>query len=58
MDGQRQSAVSLLTDVNVRRAFDIRQQPEKDLHRYGSNAFGWSPLLAARLVEAGITSCR
>jgi hypothetical protein len=54
MDEQRQSAVSLLTDVNVRRAFDIRQQPEKDLQRYGSNAFGWSLLLAARLVESGI----
>jgi hypothetical protein len=54
LDGYRQSAISLLTDINVRRAFDIRRQPEKDLNRYGSNAFGWSLLLAARLVEAGI----
>lgn len=54
LDSQRQSAVSLLTDINVRRAFDIRRQPEKDLDRFGRNAFGWSLLLAARLVEAGI----
>ena len=52
---QRQSAVSLLTDINVRRAFDIRRQPEKDLDRFGRNAFGWSLLLASRLVEAGIS---
>jgi hypothetical protein len=54
LDSYRQSAISLLTDINVRRAFDIRRQPEKDLDRYGRNAFGWSLLLAARLVEAGI----
>jgi hypothetical protein len=54
LDRQRQSAVSLLTDANVRRAFDIRHQPEKDLDRFGRNAFGWSLLLASRLVEAGI----
>ncbi len=55
LDAQRQSAVSLLTDINVRRAFDIRRQPEKDLDRFGRNAFGWSLLLASRLVEAGIS---
>ena len=41
-------------DANVRRAFDIKHQPDKDLNRYGKNAFGWSLLMAARLVEAGV----
>ncbi|WP_029629791.1 DUF1501 domain-containing protein [Zavarzinella formosa] len=54
MDGYRQAAVSLLTDAKVRKAFDIRQQPAKDVERYGNNAFGWSLLMAARLVEAGV----
>lgn len=54
LDRHRQAAVSLLTDPAVRRAFDIRHQPVRDLDRYGQNAFGWSLLLAARLVEAGV----
>jgi hypothetical protein len=54
LDRNRQAAVSLLTDPAVRRAFDIRHQPVRDLDRYGQNAFGWSLLLAARLVEAGV----
>jgi hypothetical protein len=54
LDRHRQAAVSLLTDQAVRRAFDIRHQPVKELDRYGQNAFGWSLLMAARLVEAGV----
>jgi uncharacterized protein (DUF1501 family) len=54
LDRHRQAAVSLLTDAAVRRAFDVRHQPVKDLDRYGQNAFGWSLLMAARLVEAGV----
>jgi hypothetical protein len=54
IDHHRQSAISLLTDAAVRKAFDIKHQPEKDINRYGNNAFGWSLLMAARLVEAGV----
>jgi hypothetical protein len=54
LDRQRQAAVSLLTDPRVRGAFDIRHQPDRDVDRYGRNAFGWSLLMAARLVEAGV----
>ena len=54
LDRSRQDAVSLLTDVRVRRAFDLSHAPAKDLDRYGRNAFGWSLLTAARLVEAGV----
>ncbi len=54
LDRSRQDAVSLLTDGRVRRAFDLSKAPVKDLDRYGRNAFGWSLLTAARLVEAGV----
>lgn len=54
LDRQRQAAVSLLIDPRVRRAFDIRHQPDRDVDRYGRNSFGWSLLMAARLVEAGV----
>ncbi|HJZ92304.1 MAG TPA: DUF1501 domain-containing protein, partial [Gemmataceae bacterium] len=54
LDRHRQAAVSLLTNPAVRRAFDIRRQPTRDVDRYGHNAFGWSLLMAARLVEAGV----
>jgi hypothetical protein len=53
-DRSRQDAVSLLTDVRVRRAFDLNRADPRDLDRYGRNAFGWSLLMAARLVEAGV----
>jgi len=54
LDHHRQAAVSLLTDARVRRAFDIQHARPQDLDRYGRNAFGWSLLMAARLVEAGV----
>lgn len=53
-DRARQDAVSLLTDGRVRRAFDLGRAAPADLDRYGRNAFGWSLLTAARLVEAGV----
>ena len=53
-DARRQAAVSLLTDAHVRRAFDVADADPKLLDRYGRNAFGWSLLMARRLVEAGV----
>lgn len=53
-DRTRQDAISLLTDARIRRAFDLNQANPRDLDRYGRNAFGWSLLMAARLVEAGV----
>ena len=54
-DHARQDAVSLLTDGRVRKAFDLAHAAPKELDRYGRNAFGWSLLIAARLVEAGVS---
>jgi hypothetical protein len=49
-----QAAVSLLTDAKVRRAFDVLKADAKVLDRYGRNSFGYSLLMARRLVEAGV----
>ena len=51
---QRQSVISLLTDPKVRSAFDVTNADEKTLDRYGRNSFGWSLLMAYRLVESGV----
>jgi hypothetical protein len=53
-DRLRQSAVSLLTSPQVRHAFDVRKADPRALARYGNNSFGWSLLMARRLVEAGV----
>ncbi len=54
LDSLRQKAVALLVDARVRQAFDIRHAPARSVEQYGDNAFGWSCLMAARLVEAGV----
>lgn len=53
-DAHRQSAVSLLADPQVRRAFDVTHADDATQERYGRNSFGWSLLMAYRLVEAGV----
>jgi hypothetical protein len=53
-DRQRQAAVSLLTTSRVRQAFDVTRAEPRTQDRYGRNAFGWSLLMARRLVEAGV----
>src|SRR5262249_55722738 len=53
-DEHRQSAISLLADPRVRRAFDVTRADSRVQERYGRNSFGWSVLMAFRLVEAGV----
>jgi hypothetical protein len=47
-------AVSLLTQAKVRRAFDVARSDPRVLERYGRNSFGYSLLMARRLIEAGV----
>jgi hypothetical protein len=54
LDRFRQAALSMLTDPHVRGAFDVLDAPPAELDRYGRNSFGWSLLMARRLVEAGV----
>lgn len=53
-DRYRQGAIGLLTNPNVRKCFDVTSADPRVLERYGNNSFGWSLLMARRLVEAGV----
>jgi hypothetical protein len=46
-------AFEMLLSPGVRRAFELRQEPEKVRERYGHTKIGQRCLLARRLVEAG-----
>ncbi|MFO0868470.1 MAG: DUF1501 domain-containing protein [Pirellulales bacterium] len=53
-DRYRQGVISMLTDKQVHWALDVTRAEEKTQERYGKNAFGWSLLMARRLVEIGV----
>ncbi|MFG0262008.1 MAG: DUF1501 domain-containing protein [Novipirellula sp. JB048] len=53
-DRLRQSAVSLMTQSSVHEALNVTRADDKSLDRYGRNSFGWSLLMARRLVTAGV----
>lgn len=53
-DRVTQSALSLMIDPKVRAALDVRNASPEILAKYGDNSFGWSLLMARRLVEAGV----
>lgn len=53
-DRFRQGAISLLLDPKVRWAFDVTRADEATQQRYGRNSFGWSLLMARRLIEVGV----
>lgn len=54
LDRYRQGAMSLLTSGRVRDAFDLELVPSLWRERYGKHLFGYSLLLARRLVETGV----
>jgi hypothetical protein len=54
LDQHRASAMSLLTSSRVRSAFDITNETSGVLDAYGRNLFGYSCLMARRLVELGV----
>ena len=53
-DRLRQSAISLLTEKSIQSALDVTRAEEAALDRYGRNSFGWSLLMARRLVGVGV----
>ena len=53
-DRLRQRAISLLTDAKVADALDVTRADERIQERYGKNSFGWSLLMARRLIECGV----
>jgi uncharacterized protein (DUF1501 family) len=55
LDQHRASAMSLLTSQRVRSAFDLATESSQVMDAYGRNLFGYSCLLARRLVELGVS---
>lgn len=53
-DRYREGAISLLVDPAIRRALDVTHADDAVQDRYGRNSFGWSLLMARRLVESGV----
>jgi hypothetical protein len=54
LDRHREMAWSLLSSPEVRDAFDLSRESPQMLDAYGQNLFGWSCVLARRLVESGV----
>ena len=53
-DRFQERAVSMLSDKKMKGLFDVTHADDRVLDRYGRHTFGWSCLLARRLVEAGV----
>jgi hypothetical protein len=53
-DRYRQTAIGMLTDPAVHQALDVTRAADDALDRYGRHAFGWSLLMARRLIAAGV----
>ncbi len=54
-DNTRQAAISLLGNHQVHDAFSLEKVDPKMLDRYGRHSFGWSLLMARRLVASGVS---
>lgn len=53
LDAASARAFELVSSPEVRKAFDLSQEPDSVRDRYGRHTWGQSHLLARRLVEAG-----
>ena len=51
----QKKAFTLTTSPDVRKAFDLSQEPTALRERYGRHTFGQSLLLARRLAQSGVT---
>ena len=53
-DRFQERAIAMLNDSKMKGVFDVMRADDATLDRYGRHTFGWSCLLARRLVEAGV----
>ncbi|MBX3421678.1 MAG: DUF1501 domain-containing protein [Pirellulaceae bacterium] len=54
LDQFESQALSLLTDAQTKRAFDLTMEDDATRDRYGRNSWGQQLLMARRLAEAGV----
>ena len=53
-DRHRESAISLLASDRIRQSIEVTSTDNATQERYGRNSFGWSLLMAYRLVKSGV----
>ena len=53
-DRFHERAISMLSDSKMKDVFDVHGADDKTLDRYGRHTFGWSLLMARRLIENGV----
>lgn len=54
LDRFQQQAFDLLRSPKLRRALDLRSEPDRVADRYGKHSWGRQALAARRLIEAGV----
>jgi hypothetical protein len=54
LDRFSDQAYKIISSARARQAFDLTQEPEQELNRFGRHEFGQSAMLATRLIEAGV----
>ena len=54
LDRYRQTASSMMVDTNIHKALDVAKADPAVVEKYGSNSFGYSLLMARKLVDAGV----
>ena len=54
LDRFAQQAYQIISSTRARNAFDLKQESEKEMERFGRHEFGQSAVLATRLIEAGV----
>lgn len=54
LDRFSEQAYRIITSPRSRDAFDLIQEPDREMDRFGKHDFGQSMLLTTRLIEAGV----
>jgi hypothetical protein len=54
LDRFSEQAYRIISSTRSRNAFDLSQEPEREVDRFGRHEFGQSSMLATRLIEAGV----
>ncbi len=54
LDRFSEQAYSIISSKRSRNAFDLTQEPDREIDRFGRHEFGQSAMLATRLIEAGV----
>lgn len=54
LDRFSQQAYRIISSSRSRNAFDLTQESDREMERFGRHEFGQSSLLATRLIEAGV----